>query len=340
MSKGRETTMAQSRHTLGTHSTLYKARNPYYARIIWSFTARGSSPLPCETRHIFRGKLDRITLITFLSKSRKPVFFKRLHVRLSNNPKIRGKRYSGRKRNNNPSFNQRTLAVFQKNFHIVHVARSSRSISGPRLSGRKACLVHARRRGEEGGSVYVFIQKREDINRPSFQFLCDRILGIGNIRHFSTTRSTRTIPPPIYRFIPPVKKRKRKWPRNYTIGENSSAATRSIFLHKPVQLLYPRGTANILQPGPRGNRFPSLPVPRAAPISSRSEPEPPVAIPVQPNPTCSSRIYIFQRGLRSPSEPGRGICTSDNVQRSKMHRRGSRVGEDGWIFMIFLSFFF
>lgn len=125
-------------------------------------------------------------------------FFKRLHVRLSNNPKIRGKRYSGRKRNNNPSFNQRTLAVFQKNFHIVHVARSSRSISGPRLSGRKACLVHARRRGEEGGSVYVFIQKREDINRPSFQFLCDRILGIGNIRHFSTTRSTRTIPP---RFI-------------------------------------------------------------------------------------------------------------------------------------------
>lgn len=136
-------------------------------------------------------------------------------------------------------------------------------------------------------------------------------------------------PSPIYRFIPPVKKRKRKWPRNYTIGENSSAATRSIFLHKPVQLLYPRGTANILQPGPRGNRFPSLPVPRAAPISSRSEPEPPVAIPVQPNPTCSSRIYIFQRGLRSPSEPGRGICTSDNVQRSKMHRRGSRVGEDG-----------
>lgn len=193
--------------------------------------------------------------------------------------------------------------------------------------------------GRERQNVYVFIQKREDINRPSFQFLCDRILGIGNIRHFSTTRSTRTIPPPIYRFIPPVKKRKRKWPRNYTIGENSSAATRSIFLHKPVQLLYPRGTANILQPGPRGNRFPSLPVPRAAPISSRSEPEPPVAIPVQPNPTCSSRIYIFQRGLRSPSEPGRGICTSDNVQRSKMHRRGFQ-GWRGWMNIHDFSFFF
>lgn len=75
MSKGRETTMAQSRHTLGTHSTLYKARNPYYARIIRSFTARGSSPLPCETRHIFRGKLDRITSYFPFQPNRGSLFF-------------------------------------------------------------------------------------------------------------------------------------------------------------------------------------------------------------------------------------------------------------------------
>lgn len=67
--RGGEETMAQSRHTLGTHSTLYKARNPYYARIIWSFTRRWprEDPLPPVKRDddtYFPGTRSNYTILS------------------------------------------------------------------------------------------------------------------------------------------------------------------------------------------------------------------------------------------------------------------------------------
>lgn len=109
--------------------------------------------------------------------------------------------------------------------------------------------------------------------------------------------------------------------RNYTIGENSSAATRSIFLHQLVQLLYPPGTANILQPGPKKPvSLLRAPCTNLVSIGAWT-----VAIPVHQIQALAE--FIFQRGLRSASRPG--IVPPTTLQDA------SAGLKDGWIFMFF-----
>lgn len=140
----------------------------------------------------------------------------------------------------------------------------------------------------------MYLYKKERY-KSSFQFLA---IASSDREHSSffycatPTFPTRSLPSDLS-----ISLQKSVSGRNYTIGENSSAATRSIFLHQLVQLLYPPGTANILQPGPKKPvSLLRAPCTNLVSIGAWT-----VAIPVHQIQALAE--FIFQRGLRSASRP-------------------------------------
>lgn len=183
------------------------------------------------------------------------------------------------------------------------MARSSRSISGPRFVEKKGmgecmCLYEKERYksslqflaiafSDFGGAFVIFLATSPDPSDSSISLKSGRVSG----RNYTCRRE----------FVDAIDL--------FSTGSSN------------FYILYP--PANILQPAPKKPvSLLRAPCTNLVPIGARTRRHP------RPNPT-SSRIYFST--WTAIREPGRNLYLR---QPSKIHRRGSRL-KDGWIFMVF-----